>query len=464
MSYNSQNAAVRSAILAFTAELKSQLAATAANAETASYAENSGKLEGLTLNEVVELIAGTTGLTIQDVQDALDAHIARQDNPHNVTAAQVGLDLVDNFATATEAEAAGIGYNYVAAEGQTAFTGADEDGTPLELQDTAVVYIEKNGNRIADVDYTVDVPTDTVTLTNPTSSDTYSYTASADQTVFTGADDASAVMALGAGQDVTVTQNGTALVAGTDYTVDAANNTVTLLAGALASDVIAITAADAIVIRVVTTDRFMTPRVLWHVMDAFWSQKVGSAPQTLDTIYELAEAINNNEGVIQSIEDAIANKADQADIDASIAAITKADIGLGNVENFGIATNQEAIDGLATDKYVTPALVKAHVDVVAQGLQSNIDGKASQADIDASIAALTKADIGLGSVENYGIATEVEAVGSDYTFTATAGQTAFSGSDDDAKAMSLRTPMDCRSRLTANLLRSPLTLPLTPSP
>jgi len=35
----------------------------------------------------------------------LNAHTARVDNPHGVTKAQVGLDSVDNFATATEAEA-----------------------------------------------------------------------------------------------------------------------------------------------------------------------------------------------------------------------------------------------------------------------------------------------------------------------------------------------------------------------
>lgn len=35
----------------------------------------------------------------------LNAHTARVDNPHSVTKAQVGLDSVDNFATATEAEA-----------------------------------------------------------------------------------------------------------------------------------------------------------------------------------------------------------------------------------------------------------------------------------------------------------------------------------------------------------------------
>lgn len=205
MSYDTQNTAVRNAILAFAAELKTKLDATAANADSATYAENSGKLEGLTLNEVVELIAGTTGLTIQDVQTSLDDFIARRDNPHMVTAEQIGLGLVDNFATASDVEASGAGFTYTATADQTVFTGADDATAVLELQDTAVVYVEINGNRVAESDYTVDVPNDTITLVN----------------------------------------------------------------GALLNDIVSI--------RAVTTDRFLTPTVLWNVLDVFWAQKVGGA-------------------------------------------------------------------------------------------------------------------------------------------------------------------------------------------
>lgn len=408
MSYDAQNTAVRNAILAFTAEIKTQLQ----SADTASYADNSGKLEGLTLNEVVELIAGTTGLTIQDVQDSLDAFIARTDNPHNVTATQVGLGLVDNFATATEAEAAGLGYEYVATNNQTAFTGADENAAVLELQDSAVVYVEKNGQRISDGSYTVDVVGDTVNLIEGAVSTGYTYNAAADQTVFTGQDDAATplILSIGNGQDVSVSKNAVELTAGTDYTVDRDANSVTLLVAATAGDTIDIVVSDNLVIRVVTTDRFLTSQVLWHVMDAFWGQKVGSAPATLDTIAELAAALENNPDVIDNLTAQIAAKADQADIDAAVAALTKADIGLGNVENYLIATNQEAIDGLATDKYMTPALTKAHTDAVAAGLQSQIDAKATQADIDAAIAALTAASVGLGNVNNYATATVAETV------------------------------------------------------
>lgn len=49
---------------------------------------------------------------IQGQSDALAAHIADQNNPHHVTKAQVGLDLVQNFPVATDAEAqAGLATN-----------------------------------------------------------------------------------------------------------------------------------------------------------------------------------------------------------------------------------------------------------------------------------------------------------------------------------------------------------------
>jgi hypothetical protein len=334
MSYETENTAVRTAILAFATELKTQLQ----NASTADFATNAGQLEGLTLNEVVELIAGTTGLTIQDVQDSLDAFIARQDNPHNVTATQVGLGLVDNFGTATELEAAGIGYVYTATAGQTAFSGSDDNAATLELQDSAVVYVELNDSRVGEANYTFDVPTDTVTLNTAAS------------------------------------------------------------------------VGDKVVIRVVSSDKFMTTQVLWHVMDAFWAQKVGGAPATLDTIAELAAALDGNPDIVDNLISQIGAKADQADIDASLAALTKADVGLSNVQNYGVATNQEALDGLATDKYMTPALTKAHTDAVASGLQSQIDAKATQADIDSATGALTKSDVGLASVDNYATATVPETV------------------------------------------------------
>lgn len=474
----------------------------------ADNAPNAQLLEGQTLNDIVLLIAGTTGLTTQQVQDQLNTFVARTDNPHNVTAEQVGLGNVSNFSTATEAGAAGVNHRYIAANGQTAFSGADIDSQVLEMESSAVVYVERNANRVADVNYTVDVAGDTVTLVNPAVSNTYSFTATSGQTEISGADDASATLVIGNGQNVAVSKNAAPLTAGNDYTIDPATNSITLLTAATAGDDIDVTVSDVIDIRVVVADKFLTSQVVWHVMDSFWAQKVGSAPATLDTLQELAAALENNPDVVQDLVDQIASKATQADIDATVGALTKADIGLGSVEDFSLATTQEAVDGLVNNKYMTPALTKAHTDDVASGLQTQIDTKTAQTDHDAlqtQVDNLNKADIGLGNVDNYGtanntdatsgvatnlfmtpastkaatdalkavlegqinlkasqadfdtlqqqvdainsevigldqvenhgIATTPEAVGTKYTYTATAGQTSFSGADNSSQAL-----------------------------
>lgn len=58
----------------------------------------------LSAYQVKAITVGETSTTVEAAinanKTAIDAHIARQDNPHNVTAAQVGLDNVDNTADA----------------------------------------------------------------------------------------------------------------------------------------------------------------------------------------------------------------------------------------------------------------------------------------------------------------------------------------------------------------------------
>lgn len=95
MSFTTQSANLRTAILAFATRVK----------ELTDAAGDAATLEGLTLNQVVDLIRGATLSTTADVETFLNAFIARQDNPHNVTKAQVGLGDVQNFAIATSAEA-----------------------------------------------------------------------------------------------------------------------------------------------------------------------------------------------------------------------------------------------------------------------------------------------------------------------------------------------------------------------
>jgi hypothetical protein len=86
--------------------------------------------------------------------------------------------------------------------------------------------------------------------------------------------------------------------------------------------------------------------------------------------------------------------------------ITKTTVGLGNVQNYPIATTPELIAGTANDRYVTVAGVTAMIN-------NKIGGGGGISDqLTAHIAdknnphGTTKTHVGLGSVQNYGIATD----------------------------------------------------------
>jgi len=84
--------------------------------------------------------------------------------------------------------------------------------------------------------------------------------------------------------------------------------------------------------------------------------------------------------------------------------VTKSQVGLGSVENYAVATLAEAQAGTSNIKYMTPLRTKDAIDaLVGQSLTNHI----SRTDNPHSV---TKAQVGLGSVENYGIATQAEAL------------------------------------------------------
>lgn len=83
--------------------------------------------------------------------------------------------------------------------------------------------------------------------------------------------------------------------------------------------------------------------------------------------------------------------------------VTKAQVGLGLVDNFGTATSDEMVAGVVTNKFATPAGVMAAVKANAtSGLTTHLNDTNNPHSV-------TKAQVGLGLVENYGIATDVEA-------------------------------------------------------
>lgn len=82
---------------------------------------------------------------------------------------------------------------------------------------------------------------------------------------------------------------------------------------------------------------------------------------------------------------------------------TKAQVGLGLVENYSVATTAEAQAGVVANKYMTPALVAAAITAQAgANLTAHVNNLNNPHQT-------TKAQVGLGSVLDYGLATTAEA-------------------------------------------------------
>lgn len=83
---------------------------------------------------------------------------------------------------------------------------------------------------------------------------------------------------------------------------------------------------------------------------------------------------------------------------------TKAQVGLGLVDNYSTASTSEAQAGTATNRFITPAGVKAYCDSkVLPIIQAHIDDKNNPHQT-------TKDQVGLGLVDNYPTATSTEAI------------------------------------------------------
>lgn len=79
--------------------------------------------------------------------------------------------------------------------------------------------------------------------------------------------------------------------------------------------------------------------------------------------------------------------------------VTKSQVGLGNVENYMIATQAEAEEGIVSNKYMTPQRTKQAIDLL-QAVKS-VAGKTGD-------VTLSKSDVGLSNVDNIKQASKTE--------------------------------------------------------
>jgi hypothetical protein len=180
----------------------------------------------------------------------------------SATVSGIILDDVDsNYVQArqinvTAVELTTTNYEYTASASQSFFDGVDDNGLTLSYY-IGKVHVYLNGLLLAQSDYTaangesitLNVAADSgdvLIITKFDGNDTgaqaieqrhYVYTATASQTVFTGADDNSATLSYTQGR-VNVYMNGLLLLNTVDYTQNVGGDTITLTSGALAGSIL----------------------------------------------------------------------------------------------------------------------------------------------------------------------------------------------------------------------------------
>lgn len=131
------------------------------------------------------------------------------------------------------------------------------------------------------------------------------------------------------------------------------------------------------------------------------SDLINSAPTTLDTLGEIATAMENNADVVEALEDAIGTKATASDLTAHTGntsnphGVTKSQVGLGSVVNTGDSATP--VSG-GTTKFTTGGAyteLNKKVDKT-----TTVNGHALSGNV-----TVTKSDVGLGNVENKSSAT-----------------------------------------------------------
>ena len=273
-----------------------------------------------TLQEARDGIVNNRYMTPARVKDAIAfqtasfvAHATSTDNPHNTNKAQVGLANVDNFSTATVLEA-------------RAGTLNNRFMTPAMTREAiAAQSTGELSSHINDVDNPHDVTKAQIGLGAVEN--------------FPIASQAEAIAGVAGNRYMTPlnTRQMFDTLIGTQLTnhinaIDNPHQTTKAQVGLNNVENFPI-ASQAIAESGTSGAHYMTPLATRQAMQAFMtSSGVGAALST-----HVADLNNPHQ-------------------------VTKAQIGLANVDNFATADNALAIDGTATNRFVTPAGVKAHVD------------------------------------------------------------------------------------------------------
>ena len=318
-----------------------------------------------TLSETVDTKANQSDLealqtTVGTNETNLNTHTSNVDNPHSVTKEQVGLGNVDNTSDANKpvstAQQTAISNAVTESKGYTDTKVANLIGSAPETLDTLekiAQVVEDNETAIESLNTTIGTKANQSDLTNL--QDTVN--SKADQsdletlqgTVNSKADQSDLLVLQGTINDK-VSQSDFANLSNvvdtkafqSDLNNHTSNNNnphgVTKVHVGLGE----VDNTSDINKPVSTAQQEALNNVLNEskgYTDTKVADLVGTAPETLDTLEELAQAMEENEDVVSALNNAIGNKASQSDLTSHISDISnphgvnKEQVGLGEVDN-----------------------------------------------------------------------------------------------------------------------------------
>lgn len=361
--------------------------------------------------DIVEKLEGITA-AINAANDANGtSHVGDTNNPHRVTKLQVGLGAVENYPTANIAEAVSGLSNELYMTPVRVRNFVENYVNPLveihTLRNDNPHGVTKNQVGLGNVlNYGVATPEQTVAGTSNTLYVTpVSIKAVLDASVFP-------------------------VISAHTTRVDNPHSTTKAQVGlALVENLPLASQAEAIAGS--RNDRYMTPLSTYQMVSQYIGEGMNNHISSLDNPHRvtkgqigLSNVMNYSiasdvemilgtadnlystpKGVRAAIEEvALSSYRDHTNDGNNPHGTTKNQVGLGLVDNYPTATRAEAVAGTATNRFMTPATTQAMLEnVVGDSVGSHVGRQDNPHSV-------TKVQVGLGSVDNYATATQVEAL------------------------------------------------------
>jgi len=122
-------------------------------------------------------------------------------------------------------------------------------------------------------------------------------------------------------------------------------------------------------------NQYTTPKTAYYLAQKAMEQISSAAPETLDTINEIAAALQGNPDIIQNILDSLGTKATITDLNTAINSLTNASVGLGLVDNFATASVVEAQNAATANKFMVPSTTHTVVEDAVLTLLSGLEAE-----------------------------------------------------------------------------------------